>query len=1076
MFLYGQIGCLIFLLSIGMVISAAHTDNFTYPVDPGYKDIARNPNNTILDVCMFINRHSNGRLINDFDRAAVAVSLGLDYVRNNLLPDNVALNMVYIDEGPECPEKVEAVNLALQLYDRGVRCKAFIGPGCTRSVQSLYDYVQYIEVPLIAFPGDGMGTQAEMTEYDFLSRISVTHTNTAYVILKFIALFNYSNAAFVTETSNDFYNYMYQVSTTIMRNTNPKFQYTMKFKTFSVRDGAVKKQIVNLLEEIQVSARVVFLMMTGDLVRKFLITAAENEMTTSDYVYLAVELFPSKSFGKFTWKYGDEDDKAAREAFQSLLLIAIKPQTSSTYAVFEEDVRRYAPLYGYTYEKREPLSGGLCTRVDCCEVYIAHNFKGHFFDAIVMYGSIIQQMLAAGFNATDSNQAANFSQNSVSFFSPINGQITLDMNGDRHSDYIISKFSDDLDRFEPFLNCLDAIAVATLIGTYDWKERTNFPPNEPMCGFKGDLAICKANGTILTTGQKATAAVLPVLAVIGLAIGITIAVQKFMANHSDPFWWRVFMHELEGLHSSSNKSNLTGKLSVISNDKPEATLDEKSVHSAVESVLSKAAGAGPQLLRTATYESNAVTLVELPEPKFRAQPSIGRELRHLRRIQHANVQTFIGIAVSDENICTYLIGDICQKGTLESMLRLDTLHLDDPFKFSLINDLVTGMTYLHSTPIVSHGNLTDQSCLIDSRFVLKISSHGLGCFRSSDELEPPYENQVDRDFRPLLWRAPELMHRPMIPQGTPKGDVFSFAILVQQIILVKPPFGTHAASWSMTNSVIKDVVLEVKKGAMPPLRPRVPRLGCPGFLHDLMDQCWHEDPEQRPTFIRVQDQLRRAEGFSRQNVVDHLIKRMEQYAETLEGTIAATVKGFMEEKKRSEEVLYSILPKFVAQMINSGTTIRPETYSSTTVYFSHLDGWENIIAMTRSPLELTQALNAFYQTCDAIIEKHDVYKVETVTDSYMIVSGLPVPNGPSVAGVIGLKLPKYCLFGDTVNTASRMESSGEAGRIHMSDTSYDLLRHYRNFEIEARGTREIKGKGLMSTYWLNGNTDTRRPK
>ncbi|OQV15546.1 Atrial natriuretic peptide receptor 2 [Hypsibius exemplaris] len=655
-----------------------------------------------------------------------------------------------------------------------------------------------------------------------------------------------------------------------------------------------------------------------------------GQLTVEPYGQLTVE-----PYGQLTVEpYGSTNSEtrnrllAAREAFQSLLLIAIKPQTSSTYAVSRKtsDVTHRSMVILTRNENRSLL------RCDCD------------------VRSIIQQMLAAGFNATDSNQAANFSQNSVSFFSPINGQITLDMNGDRHSDYIISKFSDDLDRFE-------------------------------------------------------------------------------------------------------------------------ATLDEKSVHSAVESVLSKAAGAGPQLLRTATYESNAVTLVELPEPKFRAQPSIGRELRHLRRIQHANVQTFIGIAVSDENICTYLIGDICQKGTLESMLRLDTLHLDDPFKFSLINDLVTGMTYLHSTAIVSHGNLTDQSCLIDSRFVLKISSHGLGCFRSSDELEPPYENQVDRDFRPLLWRAPELMHRPMIPQGTPKGDVFSFAILVQQIILVKPPFGTHAASWSMTNSVIKDVVLEISSAA-----PK----GSPAKCSGPSDQ---------------------ANGAIRRD---------------LGGTIAATVKGFMEEKKRSEEVLYSILPKFVAQMINSGTTIRPETYSSTTVYFSHLDGWENIIAMTRSPLELTQALNAFYQTCDAIIEKHDVYKVETVTDSYMIVSGLPVPNGtqhvvivatmslellnavkgrsftasfntscrmrigmnsgPSVAGVIGLKLPKYCLFGDTVNTASRMESSGRAGRIHMSDTSYDLLRHYRNFEIEARGTREIKGKGLMSTYWLNGNTDTRRPK
>jgi hypothetical protein len=85
-------------------------------------------------------------------------------------------------------------------------------------------------------------------------------------------------------------------------------------------------------------------------------------------------------------------------------------------------------------------------------------------------------------------------------------------------------------------------------------------------------------------------------------------------------------------------------------------------------------------------------------------------------------------------------------------------------------------------------------------------------------------------------------------------------------------------------------------------------------------------------------------------------------------------------------IIHLIYPlfRFVAQMLNSGTEILPETYPSTTVYFSHLDGWENIIAITRNPFEITQALNAFYNVCDNIIEKYDAYKVETVTDSYMV--------------------------------------------------------------------------------------------
>ncbi|EDW36367.1 GL16716 [Drosophila persimilis] len=221
--------------------------------------------------------------------------------------------------------------------------------------------------------------------------------------------------------------------------------------------------------------------------------------------------------------------------------------------------------------------------------------------------------------------------------------------------------------------------------------------------------------------------------------------------------------------------------------------------------------------------------------------------------------------------------------------------------------------------------------------------------------------------------------------------------------------------------------------------------------------------------------------------------------------LSQKAKELKREKRKSDSLLFQMLPPSVAMQLKQTQQVPAELYEAVTIYFSDIVGFTEIAAEC-TPLEVVTFLNSIYRVFAERIECYDVYKVETIGDSYMVASGLPVKNGnkhiteiatmaldlmdassvfripragdefvqircgmhtgPVVAGIVGTKMPRYCLFGDTVNTASRMESTGEAHKIHITEEMHDSLQQVGGFKTEHRGLIDVKGKGLMSTYWL----------
>ena len=210
------------------------------------------------------------------------------------------------------------------------------------------------------------------------------------------------------------------------------------------------------------------------------------------------------------------------------------------------------------------------------------------------------------------------------------------------------------------------------------------------------------------------------------------------------------------------------------------------------------------------------------------------------------------------------------------------------------------------------------------------------------------------------------------------------------------------------------------------------------------------------------------------------------------------IQGELEqEQERSEELLLNILPGEVAADLKKDGRTEAKSYESASVLFADMVEF-TALAERSSPGELVTILNEIFTEFDVIAGRYEIEKIRTIGDAFMAASGVPIErpdhadaiaraaldmrgfvdgydgvefrigisSGPLVAGVVGTSKFQFDVWGDTVNMASRMESSGEPGRIQISATTHRLLDS--EFECQARGKVEVKGKGSMDTWYLMG--------
>uniref|UniRef100_A0A3P8PZM6 Guanylate cyclase n=1 Tax=Astatotilapia calliptera TaxID=8154 RepID=A0A3P8PZM6_ASTCA len=497
------------------------------------------------------------------------------------------------------------------------------------------------------------------------------------------------------------------------------------------------------------------------------------------------------------------------------------------------------------------------------------------------------------------------------------------------------------------------------------------------------------------------------------------------------------------------------------------------------------------------YDKKPVIMKELKttEGDFTEDQRI--ELNTLLRIDYYNLTKFYGTVKFEYGV--YGVFELCQRGSLRYILsdRIsypDETFMDMEFKISVMYDIAKGMSYLHSSNIAVHGRLKSSNCVVDNRMVVKITDFGCNTMLNTGK---------------DLWTAPEHLRKFGV---SPKGDVYSYAIIAHEIVMRQAPFYTEYCT------DVREKIYRLQH----PIGHNVfrPDLNFEGVsdreieLYTLIKNCWEEDPELRPDFKRIELTLgnifSNLHNQATETYMDNLIRRLQMYSRTLEKLVEERTALYKAERDRADRLNFMLLPGPVVRSLKETGSVEPELFEEVTIYFSDIVGFTTLCYYS-TPMEVVDMLNEIYKNFDSILDHHDVYKVETIGDAYMVASGLPkrngnrhaldiahmaldilsfvgtfelehlpgiplwirigVHSGPCAAGVVGKKMPRYCLFGDTVNTASRMESTGLPLRIHVSQSTINILQRTDcKFEYEKRGETYLKGKGKMMTYWLTGVT------
>ncbi|XP_041362492.1 guanylate cyclase 32E-like [Gigantopelta aegis] len=1025
-----------------------------------------------------IGRHIGGAFFN-----------ALDYV-NNATMFNHPLTFDYYFRDVDGTD-VDANRAMVELYCNNT-VAVFIGPDayCANSALAATSF----DIPYIAYSCIDSIAREDMTNYRFVST-EPSFVKSAKFLTSVLVHFKWTSFTIISgnylkyaETAN----LLVELTSSLnIRLNNVTENDNLDYNHPASNSSEYRK----IVEDTYKQTRVYVYLGHYEALIEFVRALSELGLTdTGKYVVVAVDdreeiSNQDRYFAKLSELRNDVKSQHL-EAFRNVLVLVPESKNPHWDAFkIETQLRNEEP----------PINAPKCRHEFCTKernLKIPGRKAAYLHDAVMVYARAARDVYDEGsdvYNATlVISKIRGSTYHSIQGFDVFIGDV-----GDNDGNYTLKSVHVDGDTLLPEMYSVGSFhknnsTNITYSPTRDIAWVAGHPPrSEPKCGFNGEHCVkTKFNWQMATIGSAIAAVVIVVLL---LLIRHYLYEQKLAR-----LLWKIDRSELVFVdrHENENvhRKTIYSRWHFIFN---------KDIYNDILSDNDDASNDGDTDVTIATYRGTTVVIKQVTRKNLELNRSLKKQLQLRKELNHDNINRFVGACIETPQI--YIASQYCTRKSLKDILKDENSPLDEMFVASLVSDLIRGMIFIHDSAILSHGNLKSSNCLVDSRWVLQIADFGLHpLFTNSSQ-------SVKDDFKiynRLIWKAPELLRDARHdPRGTPKGDVYSFALILYDIHGRNGP-------WGNTNLAPEEIVARVRDcGRYNVFRPETTALSCQDYFISCMHDCWNELPDQRPDFKTIRTRLKNMNLGLKANIFDNMLAMLEKHAHNLEALVMQRTEQLSAEKKVTENLLLRMLPRSVAEQLKHGKQVVPEQYECVSIYFSDIVGFTEISAQS-TPMEVVDLLNDLYIFFDRVLESYDVYKVETIGDAYMVVSGLPARNGylhageiaslslhllnaikmfkirhkpeamlririgihsgPCCSGVVGLKMPRYCLFGDTVNTASRMESTGEALKIHCSQECKEILDKLGGYLLQERGVINIKGKGDKWTYFLVGEDRSQR--